>query len=186
MKSSSDEASASAGKEEEAKKEKAEKKKEDEKREEERKEKDEVTELKTKLAYLYAEFDNYRKNAEKEKEFIRSAAAERVVSELLPVIDDLERVLENKKESENGEIIRGVEMIYKNLMKALEKEGLKKIEAKGKKLDPSYHEVLLTCNDEAYEDDAVIEELQKGYMLNSKVIRTAKVKVNKKEGKKSE
>jgi len=184
MKSSSDEAPAPAGKEEAEKKEKAEKKKEAEKKEEERKEKGEVSELKTKLAYLYAEFDNYRKQAEKEKEFIRSVASERIISELLPVIDDLERVLESAEGNEN-EMKKGLEMIYKNLVKALEKEGLKKIEAKGKKLDPGYHEVLLTCNDEAREDNAVIEELQKGYMLNSKVIRTAKVMVNKKEGKKN-
>lgn len=178
MKSSSDEASTSAGKEEEMKKEKAEKKKEAAKEGEEKKEKGEAAELKTKLAYLYAEFDNYRKQAEKEKEYIRSVASERIISELLPVIDDLERVLENAKGNEN-EMKKGVEMIYKNLMKALEKEGLKKIEARGKKLDPRYHEVLLTCADKECEDNVIVEELQKGYMLNSKVIRTAKVKVNK-------
>jgi len=147
--------------------------------------KTENEELKTKLKYLYAEFDNYKKHVEKEKAAIKSAAGEKVVKELLPVIDDFERVLEGHKKNESqankNNILDGVEMIYKNMMRVLEKEGLKVIEAKGKKFNPYCHEAVLTCKDEAVDDNLVVEEIQKGYMLNSNVIRTAKVKVNKRD-----
>lgn len=139
---------------------------------------EEINSLRKELHYLYADFDNYKKHAEKEKELIRKAAGERIIKELLNVIDDFERMLKNF-ENEKKEIYEGVKMVYDKFIKVLEKEGLRKIEAAGKKFDPYYHEAVEICSYDDKEDNIVLEELQHGYMLNSIVLRTAKVKVNR-------
>lgn len=125
------------------------------------------------LKYLQADFDNYRKNFEKEKEKIIDLANESLIKELLVIIDDFERALQLVENEKNKE---GLIMIHKNFFKILENHGLKKINALGKKFDPYYHEVLLKEKSDK-EDGAILEEIQPGYMLKSKVIRHSKVKV---------
>ena len=132
-----------------------------------------VEERLNQLKYLQADFDNYRKNFEKEKEKIIELANENLMKELLVVVDDLERALQSIENERNKE---GLIMLHKNLVKALENHGLKKIEALGKKFDPHHHEALLTVKSEK-EEGMVVEELQPGYMLKSKIIRHSKVKV---------
>jgi molecular chaperone GrpE len=126
------------------------------------------------LKYLQADFDNYRKKFEKEKEDIIRLANEKLIKELLIIVDDFERCLE---QFENSEAKNGLILVQRNFFKILEKHGLKQIEALGKKFDPNLHEaVIKETSDE--EDGFVLEELQKGFMLKSKVIRPSMVKVS--------
>lgn len=129
------------------------------------------------LKYLQADFDNYRKNFEKEKEHIIALANEGLIKEFLAIIDDFEIAL---KAIENEKNRQGIELIHKNFSKILEKHGLKKIDAVGKKFDPFLHEVLLK-EKSGKEEGTILEELQKGYLLKSKVIRPTKVKIAENE-----
>lgn len=123
------------------------------------------------LQRLQAEFDNYQKRTEKEKIEIIKNAEESLITELLGIIDNFELSLKYSKDE-------GVKMIYSELYSILEKRGLKKIETQGK-FNPKYHEALIQQEDKG-EENMILEELQKGYMLNDKIIRIAKVKITKK------
>ncbi len=125
------------------------------------------------LKYLQADFDNYRKKFEKEKEKIIEFANENLIRELLAVVDDFERALQSLENEKNKE---GLLMLHKNFSKVLENHGLARIDTLGKKFDPYQHEALLKEKSDK-EDGTILEEIQPGYMLKSKVIRHAKVKV---------
>ncbi len=136
------------------------------------------------LKYLQADFDNYRKKFDKEKENIIKLSNENLIQELIIILDDFDnslKLIDNKKDKE------GVQALHKKFLNMLQKHGLKHIEALGKKFDPNFHEVLCKELSEK-EDNIIIEEIQKGYLLNQKVIRSAKVKISeqKKEGLKME
>ncbi|MEM7826850.1 MAG: nucleotide exchange factor GrpE [Candidatus Aenigmatarchaeota archaeon] len=134
------------------------------------------------IKYLQADFDNYRKSLEKEKEKIREFANESLIKELLIILDDFESALhfvENEKSKE------GLNMLYRKFFKILEDHGLKKIEALGKKFDPYYHEAILKERSDK-DDGIILEEIQPGYMLKSKVIRHSKVKVAENKPSKSD
>jgi len=136
----------------------------------------------TRLKYLQADFENYKKMAARERKMYEMCATEELIKSLLPIIDNLETALASASQGDDtASFVKGFELIYKDLMAALEKEGLKPIKAVGEKFDPYKHEVTLTAIDEGLPEDTVLEELQKGYMLGPKVIRTAKVEVSKKE-----
>jgi molecular chaperone GrpE len=124
---------------------------------------------------LQADFDNYRKRTARENEEFRKYACAGIVTDLLNIVDDLDRALEHAKEDDDLTV--GIRGVRANLMKVLESNGLKEIPADGK-FDPNYHEAL--CTVEGEEDDVVAEVLQKGYTLNGKVIRYTKVKVTRK------
>lgn len=131
---------------------------------------------------LYAEFDNARKRMDRDKQDFIKYANEGLVLELLDVVDNLERTVDAAKQKhEDGEaFLKGIEMVAGNLNQILTNNGVKVIEAKGKKFDPHAHEVLM--QEESDEEEGIIlEEFQKGYMLKEKVIRTVKVKVAKKK-----
>lgn len=129
-----------------------------------------------KLKYLQADFDNYRKKFDREKEDIIKLANENLIKELLVIIDDFERSLEQIKDQEAK---KGFILVYKNLLKILENYGLKQINDLGKKFNPNHHEVLLKEPNE--KDGIILEELQKGFMLKNKIIRTSKVKIGEKQ-----
>ena len=134
----------------------------------------ELTEL---LQRLQAEFENYKKRVDKEKqEFCKLANAE-FVSKLLPILDSFELALKNKDKEED--FVKGVELIYSQLFDVLEKQGLRPIQALDRKFDPYSHEALLQQESDK-EENHVLEELQKGYMFNNKLVRTSKVKISKK------
>lgn len=128
---------------------------------------------------LQADFDNTRKRSEKERREFIKFANEAIILELLNIMDDLERTV-NLAEGRHQDLeafLKGVEMILAHLYQMLKEHGLRPIEAKGKLFDPNCHEALMQAEDKNLPEHAVIEELQKGYYLNDRVIRTAKVKV---------
>ena len=124
---------------------------------------------------LQADFDNYRKRTQRENEEFKKYACSGIVTELLTIVDDLDRALEHAKD--DGDLVTGIRGVRTNLMKILENNGLQEIPAEGK-FDPNYHEALCTVDGD--EDDMIAEVFQKGYTLNGKVIRFTKVKVTKK------
>ena len=125
------------------------------------------------LKRLAAEFENYRKRVAREQESLATRAAERVVRELLPVVDDLERALVAAEEHEEAQLEEGVRLVHRQLAAVLEREGLTEIAADGK-FDPHVHEALLSQPSEQ-DEGTVIEVLQKGYSLGDRVLRPARV-----------
>ncbi|HUK93348.1 MAG TPA: nucleotide exchange factor GrpE [Methanomicrobiales archaeon] len=123
--------------------------------------------------YLQADFDNYRKSLEREREQVIRLAGEGLVRDLLPVLDDLERALPSLSQEKNRE---GFGLFSRKLHKILENHGLRSIESLGRRFDPNVHEAV--AKEESEEDEGtILEEYQKGYLLRSKVIRPSKVKI---------
>ncbi len=125
------------------------------------------------LKYLQADFDNFRKWQAKEKDGIIALANERLIHDLLVILDDFERALPAIEQEKNKE---GIQMLYKKLAKILADYGLEPIECVGKKFDPNFHEALCRelCDEKT---DTILEDLGKGYRLKSRVIRPSKVKI---------
>jgi molecular chaperone GrpE len=121
-----------------------------------------------------ADFENYRKRAARDQERLVAHAHERLVRELLPVLDDLERTLEAAERHEEAALVEGVRLVERSLRKALEKEGLKEIDTEGP-FDPHVHEAVLTQPADDAEQGAVLEVMQRGYRLGDKVVRPARV-----------
>ena len=132
-------------------------------------------ELFDRLQRLAAEFDNYRKRNARENAALTARANERVVKELIPILDDLGRALEAASEHEEAKLEEGVRLVHRSLADVLKKEGLTELETDGK-YDPHVHEALLSQPSEA-EEGSVIEVVQKGYKLGDKVLRPARVVV---------
>ena len=125
------------------------------------------------LQRVAADFDNYRKRVARDQESLVTRAHERLVKELLPVLDDLERALQAAAEHEEAKLADGVQLVYRELRDALSHEGLAEVEADGK-FDPHVHEALLTQPSNR-EEGSVLEVLQKGYRLGDRVLRPARV-----------
>jgi len=124
---------------------------------------------------LAADFDNYRKRVAREHAELTTRANERLVNELLPVLDDLERALEAAESHEEAKLEEGVKLVHRQLEQLLEREGLAPVATDGM-FDPHVHEALLTQPSES-EEGSVIEVLQKGYRLGDRVLRPARVVV---------
>ncbi len=142
-----------------------------------------AAEFADKILRLQADFENTRKRMEREKQDFIKFANEGIILELLNILDDLERTvsLAEAQKQDPEAFLKGVEMILAHLYEMLKEYGVKPLEAKGKLFDPHCHEALMQAEDKELPEHTVIEELQKGYILNDRVIRTAKVKVSKKE-----
>lgn len=132
-------------------------------------------ELNTRYLRLAADFQNYKRRVEKEKGDIYAYANEKIVVELLDVIDNFERALEHSGENES--FAEGMNMIFKQFKGVLEKSGVEEMNALGEDFDPNFHHAVLTENSVEYESGKITQVLQKGYLLNKKVIRPAMVKV---------
>ena len=132
------------------------------------------------LQRVQAEFDNYRKRAARDQESLVARASERLVKELLPVLDDLERALEAAAAHEEAKLEEGVALVARSLADALRREGLEEVVTDGK-FDPHVHEALLSQPSKA-EEGSVIEVLQKGYRLGDRVLRPARVMVSSGDG----
>jgi len=127
------------------------------------------------LKRVAADFDNYRKRAARDQEALVARAHERLVKELLPVLDDLERALQAASEHEEAKLEEGVRLVHRSLAAALEREGLSEIETDGR-FDPHVHEALLAQPSDL-DEGQVIQVLQKGYKLGDRVLRPARVVV---------
>jgi molecular chaperone GrpE len=127
------------------------------------------------LQRLKAEFDNYRKRAARDQESLAARAAESLVKELLPILDDLERALEAAEQHEEAQLEEGVRLVHRSLVETLRRQGLEQIATNGR-FDPHVHEALLSQPSEA-EEGSVLDVLQKGYRLGDRVLRPARVVV---------
>lgn len=142
--------------------------------------KDPVQVERDKYLRLYSEFENFRRRTTKERLDLLQNASKGLMQELLPVIDDMERAINALQGDENSVAREGMELVFKKFYGTLEKKGLKPMEAKGEAFDPEIHEAV-TQFDAPSEDmkGKVIDEVEKGYYLNDKVLRFAKVVVGK-------
>ncbi len=162
--------------------EKEDKKKETEEMEILKKKEEEYQSLWDKYLRVCAEFDNARKRWDKEKQEIIKFANFKLMKELVVILDELEAALNNINNKDVNKIIEGINLTYKNLLDVLKRFGLKPIEAKGKKFDPHYHEIVAHKEVEDDEEEhLVLEEVQRGYLLENKLLRTSKVIVGVKK-----
>ena len=140
---------------------------------------EEIAELKNQLLYKVAEFDNYRKRTLKERAELILNGGEKVITAILPILDDMERAIENGAKTDAPEVLReGMTLIHQKFIKTLESQGVSKIETEGADFDTDVHEAVAMVP--GMGDDKkgkVIDCLQQGYKLNDKVIRHAKVAV---------
>ena len=139
---------------------------------------DNLEECQERILRMQADFDNYKKRNEKELQEYVNYANEGLIIKIIEAYEDLQRALKSKK---SNDLREGVDLIYQKLSKILEEEGLEEIPCEGKTFDPFKHEALMAEDHDEYENGKVIEELGKGYTLNSKVIKYSKVKVCKKK-----
>jgi molecular chaperone GrpE len=127
-----------------------------------------------------AEFDNYRKRTDRERQQLSEAAAADLLKELLPLLDDLERALKARPGADSGESLhRGVDLIHKQLVDVLRKRGVRPLEVVGADFDPHYHMAVAHEPAEGRREGEIIEESRRGYMLGDRLLRPAMVKVAK-------
>ena len=140
---------------------------------------EELKQSEDKYLRLYAEFENFKRRKNKEIETNNVYKSQKVITEILPSLDNLERALQ--VESDNEEIkslLKGVEMVYEGLLNVLKSEGVELIETENAQFDPNYHHAVMQEEDNEKESGAILDTFQKGYKLKDRVIRPAMVKVN--------
>ncbi|SDY51317.1 molecular chaperone GrpE [Evansella caseinilytica] len=138
-----------------------------------------LEETTNRMLRLQADYDNFRRRTRLEREADAKYRSQRLVEELLPILDNFERAMLTPLDSEDGKsFMQGVEMIYRQFQDALAKEGVEPIKTVGEPFDPQVHQAVMQVKVEEYDSNIVVEELQKGYMLKDRVIRPAMVKVN--------
>lgn len=128
---------------------------------------------------LRADYENFKRRAHLDREAADKYKAQNLLSNLLPVLDNFERAMQVEAASEESQSLRkGLEMVYKTLVEATEKEGLQVIEAEGVEFDPNLHQAVMTESDDSKASGIVLQELQKGYKYKDRVLRPTMVKVN--------
>lgn len=139
----------------------------------------ELEEQQQRLLRAQADFDNFRRRTQKEKEELGKYASAKLITELLPVIDNFERALASGEQGTDvASYAKGVEMIFRQLEGVLGAEGLKAMETVGEHFNPEFHQAIMQVESDEHEEGVVVEEVQKGYMLKDKVLRPAMVKVS--------
>lgn len=139
----------------------------------------EVKELNDRILRVQADYDNFRRRTKIDKEAAAKYRAQKIIEEIIPAIDNFDRALGVKAESEDAKaLLQGMEMVYRQLTDALKGEGLEIIETVGQSFDPHCHQAVMQVETAEFEVNHVVEELQKGYKLKDRVIRPAMVKVN--------
>ncbi len=139
---------------------------------------EQIEELQDKVKRQMAEFDNFRKRSEKEKAAMYSMGARDVLEKMLEVLDNFERGFDAVEEDDQDDaFVQGMQMVYKQMLEALEKLGVKPIEAVGQPFDPNYHNAVMHEDNEEAGENEVVAEFQKGYMYHDDVIRHSMVKV---------
>ncbi len=149
----------------------------------------ELAQQKEKYLRLYAEFENYKKISNKEKEEIINHANEKLIAELLPVIDNFELAIKHASNENEGwldSLKTGLDNTLKEFLRVLEKFGLKQIETVGKPFNPEFHHAVATTETSEMEENMVVEELRKGYLYRDKILRASLVTVSKKPKPSSE
>ncbi|MFA5524553.1 MAG: nucleotide exchange factor GrpE [Tissierellales bacterium] len=140
----------------------------------------EYEDLSNRYLRLQADFNNFRKRMEKEKESLYQYATQEIITSLLPVMDNFDRALKvDSRETAVENLYQGVEMIYKQLLESLKANGLEEINSVGEKFDPNYHHAVSQEEKGDYEENVVTEVFLKGYKVKDKVIRPSMVKVSK-------
>ena len=140
---------------------------------------EELKQSEDKYLRLYAEFENFKRRKNKEIETNNVYKSQKVITEILPSLDNLERALQ--VESDNEEIkslLKGVEMVYEGLLNVLKSEGVELIKTENAQFDPNYHHAVMQDEDSEKESGVILDTFQKGYKLKDRVIRPAMVKVN--------
>jgi len=128
---------------------------------------------------LRADYENFKRRTQLDREAADKYKAQSLLSNLLPVLDNFERAMQSLPASEDSQSLqKGLEMVYKTLVEATEKEGLQVIEAEGVAFDPNIHQAVMTDTDETKESGIILQELQKGFRYKDRVLRPSMVKVN--------
>nr|WP_281864334.1 nucleotide exchange factor GrpE [Planomicrobium okeanokoites] len=141
--------------------------------------KDELEAEQNKYLRLLADYDNFKRRTQKDREISAKFRSQSLLTDLLPVLDNFERALAVEAKSEDAvSIMKGVEMVQKSLLEAVKREGLEEIPAVGEPFDPNFHQAVMQEKDDDAEPGTVLQELQKGYTLKGRVLRPAMVKVN--------
>ena len=144
-----------------------------------RQEQEKAQEYLRQLKYLQADFENYRKRTERQVNDFAVRCNEKLVAEILCVVDDLERAIESGKQTADGAaLLKGVEMIHQNLTHMLKKEGLEPIDAMGKVFDPKLHELVFMIPQNDCEEGLVLEEVRKGFVFKGRVLRPCMVNIS--------
>ncbi|CAM3115124.1 nucleotide exchange factor GrpE [Paenibacillus lupini] len=126
-----------------------------------------------------ADFDNFRRRTQKEKEDLAQYASMKLIGQLLPVVDNFERAVSAATANQDFDALaKGVDMIFRQLEQTLQQEGLKAMEAVGEAFNPEFHQAIMTVESDEHEEGIVVEEVQKGYILKDRVLRPAMVKVS--------
>lgn len=148
-----------------------------EKKEKKDKKDEQIQELTDKLKRQMAEFENFRKRSEKEKTMMYDMGAKTVIEKILPVVDNFERGLAGVDPENMDPFAEGMDKIYRQMLKSLEDMGVKAIDAVGSEFNPDFHNAVMHVEDEAFGENVVAEELQKGYLYKESVVRHSMVKV---------
>ena len=139
-----------------------------------------IESLEERMLYLQADFENFKRIKAKEKEDTLKFGNEVLIKELLPVLDNFELALQHSESTEDYKAIHdGVKLILNEFLKVLERSGVKPVEAMGRKFDPNFHEAMFQEEHEDVEPDTVVSELQRGYLLNDRLLRPSRVGVSK-------
>ena len=136
----------------------------------------ELAEKENRYLRLQADFENFRRRTRQEKEELAAVVTQNLLKDMLPFLDNFERALAAEGSDEGG-LRAGVEMMYKQMVEALKKEGLEYIETKNKPFDPNFHQAVMRVEDAEKEDGTIVAELQKGYMVKGRVILPSMVQV---------
>ncbi len=141
---------------------------------------EEINDLNNRFMRLNADFQNFKKRVEKEKADVYQFGNEKMITDLLPILDNLERAYSstNEESMASDVIAKGVEMVIKQFKEILKKHGVEEIQATGEEFDPNLHHAVMQEDHETYKSNRVIDVFQKGYTLNGKVIRASMVKVS--------
>ncbi|MEM5015730.1 nucleotide exchange factor GrpE [Metabacillus indicus] len=138
-----------------------------------------LSDTENRMYRLQADLDNFRRRARLDMEFAQKYRSQNLITDILPALDNFERALKIDTDDEKTQsLLQGMDMVYRQLIQALQNEGAEAIQAEGQPFDPHLHQAVMQVEDENFEAGTVIEEFQKGYKLKDRIIRPAMVKVN--------
>ena len=136
-----------------------------------------LAEEQEKYMRLYAEYDNFRRRSAKERDGIYSDAYSDAITQILPIIDNLERAAQYSADDPESPMAKGIELTVKSCVEALNKMGVYEIEALGKQFDPNFHNAVMHVDDDSFGENEIVEVFMKGYVKGDKVLRFSMVKV---------